>query len=128
MQERPWRAATRERLGSAWAGGMLAVEQSGIKSFGAFAFFFGTVQALYMLSVPLQAAHEPGPDKTVVVLDGSELAGDDPPSFDSLLKNPSAVLTYDSDGRRKPSEDEKLRQERAAAVGVIGEDGGRVLE
>jgi hypothetical protein len=88
---------------------------------GAFALFFGALQALYFAAGHLGSSgadiiRERGPDKKVIILDGSGLEGDSPPPMESLLQNPAAVLTFDSDGNRKPNELEQKDTDREREV------------
>ena len=71
--------------------------------------FFLTLQLIYYVLASGPVAFEPGPDKTIIVLDGSSLTGDDPPDMETLLQNPQAVLAFDGKGKRKPSDYEKAR-------------------
>ena len=67
-----------------------------------FVLFFGLCQATYVFilrkPVPM---HEPGPDKTIVILDGSGISAGKETSLDQLMQNPAAVVTFDSYGNRK---------------------------
>ena len=77
--------------------------------------FFGAFQAIYVMTSGYffpRVAHEVGPDQTIVVLDGSGLGGDDPPTLEELMKNPAAVMSFDSEGKRKPTPDEKKEYEK----------------
>ena len=84
--------------------------------------FFGVCQAVYFMTASFYfepIAHEVGPDQRVVVLDGSGLSGDDPPTLEELMQKPAAVMTFDSEGKRKPSPEEtkeyEKKKRRAAA-------------
>ena len=95
---------------ASWRSSLDGVLQPGLPSF---IVFFGTLQAIHFAASGFlfgpPAAHEIGPDKTVVVLDGSGLTGDDPPTLDAMLQNPASVMTFDGDGKRKLSEEDKAR-------------------
>jgi hypothetical protein len=71
-------------------------------AYAQFILLFGTCQALYYVMVArhhVLPVHEPGPGKTIVILDGSELTEGKSPSFDEMLRKPAAVLNFDTDGK-----------------------------
>ena len=91
--------STDDRVGMAASLAWLGPEA---RSTAGFVLFFGLCQAAYVLLVqrPIPV-YEIGPEKSVVILDGSSLGADDSPSLEQLMRNPAAVLTFDGNGKRK---------------------------
>ena len=72
------------------------------RSTAGFVLCIACLQALFVLFVEKPVpAFEPGPEKTVVILDGGGLA-DGSKSLEDAMQNPAVVLTYDSRGKLKP--------------------------